>query len=217
MFSCIIYVPVLSKHWLEYLRWHIMMILGISGSPKKGGNTEYILDEALKVASERGFKTERLLCSAIKVDYCNDCGDCARGKPCPIQDEMKNVYELMENADGIIAASPVYFGSITAQLKAVFDRTITFRRQDFKLKNKAGCALVVGGSRNGGQEKAIETIHAWMHIQGMIVVGDGRHFGGIAVRPATEDRIGRMTVIASANKLCDLLERFKRSSCWGGD
>lgn len=193
------------------------MILGVSGSPKKGGNTEYILDEALKVASERGFKTQRLLCSALRVGYCDDCGDCARGKPCPIKDDMKEFYDQMENADGIIIASPVYFGTISAQIKAVFDRTILLRRQGFKLKDKAGCALTVGGSRNGGQEKAIETIHAWMHIQGMILVGDDKHFGGIAVRPAAEDRIGRTTVIGSANKLCDLLEKIKRSSCWGGD
>ena len=194
-----------------------MMILGISGSPKKGGNTEYILDEALKVATERGYKTDRLLCSALKVEYCSDCGDCARGKSCPIKDNMPEFYELMEKADGIIAASPVYFGSITAQLKAVFDRTITFRRQGFKLKDKVGCALTVGGSRNGGQEKAIEAIHSWMHIHGMIVVGDDRHFGGIAVRPAAEDRIGRTTVISSANKVCDLLEKINRSSCRNGD
>jgi multimeric flavodoxin WrbA len=194
-----------------------MMVLGVSGSPKKGGNTEYILEEALKVASERGFKTEQLLCSSLDVEYCNDCGDCARGRPCPIKDDMGKFYELMEEADGLIISSPVYFGTVTAQIKSVFDRTILLRRQGFKLKDKAGCALAVGGSRNGGQEKAIEAIHAWMHIQGMVVVGDDKHFGGIAVRPAAEDRIGKTTVIASANKLCDLLERFKKSSCWGGD
>ena len=194
-----------------------MLILGVSGSPKKEGNTEYILDEALKVASERGFKTQQLLCSSLEVRYCDDCGDCARGKPCPIKDDMDKFYELMVVADGMIISSPVYFGTVTAQIKAVFDRTILLRRQGFKLKDKVGCALTVGGSRNGGQEKAIEAIHAWMHIQGMIVVGDDKHFGGIAVRPAAEDRIGRTTVIASANKLCDLLERIKKSSCWGGD
>lgn len=183
-----------------------MLILGISGSPRKGGNTEYILDEALKVASERGFTTERLLCSALMVEYCSDCGECAKGKPCPKDDDMVKFNNLLEKADGIIAASPVYFGSITAQLKAVFDRTIPFRRQGFKLKNKAGCALTVGGSRNGGQEKAIEAIHAWMHIHGMIVVGDDSHFGGISTRPAAEDRIGRKTVLASAAKVCHLLE-----------
>jgi multimeric flavodoxin WrbA len=114
-----------------------------------------------------------------------------------------------------VVASPVYFGSITGQLKTVFDRTIPFRRQGFKLKNKVGCGITVGGARNGGQEKAMEAIHAWMHIHGMIVVGDDSHFGGIAVRPASEDRIGKKTVLSSTNKLCDLLERIKSGAARG--
>jgi multimeric flavodoxin WrbA len=195
-----------------------MMVVGISGSPRKGGNTEFLLNEALGAALERGFEVERLLCSEVNVGFCKDCGSCAKGKLCPEEDDMKAVLEALERADGIIVASPVYFGSVTAQLKAVFDRTILLRRQEMKLKDKVGCGITVGGARNGGQEKAMDAIHAWMHIQGIIVVGDGSHFGGIAVRPASEDRIGRKTVLASANKLCDLLERMeKKKSCWGGD
>jgi len=195
-----------------------MMVVGISGSPRKAGNTEFLLNEALGVVKERGLETERLLCSELNVDFCTDCGDCSKGRPCPKKDGMARVLEALEKADGIVVASPVYFGTITAQLKAVFDRTIPLRRQGFKLKNKVGCAITVGGARNGGQEKALENMHAWMHIHGMIVVGDDAHFGGIAVRPAAEDRIGRKTVVASANKLCDLLERMEsRKGCWAGD
>lgn len=194
------------------------MIAGISGSPRKGGNTEFLLSEAIKTAAERGFQTEKFLCSELEIDYCRDCGGCSKGKPCPIEDDMAKVLGALEKADGIIVASPVYFGTVTAQLKSILDRTIPLRRQGFKLKDKIGCAIAVGGARNGGQEKTIETIHAWMHIQGIIVVGDSSHFGGIAVRPASEDRIGRNTVVASANKLCDLLERTKKpGGCWGGD
>lgn len=195
-----------------------MMVVGISGSPRKAGNTEFLLGEALAVAKERGFQTEMLLCSDLEIGFCTDCGECSKGRPCPVEDEMPRVLAALESASGLIVASPVYFGSITAQLKAVFDRTIPLRRQGFKLKDKVGCAVTVGGARNGGQEKAIETIHAWMHIHGMVVVGDNSHFGGIAVRPAAEDRIGRKTVVASANKLCDILEMTaQRGSCWGGD
>jgi multimeric flavodoxin WrbA len=183
----------------------IMRIVGICGSPRKAGNTEFLLNEALAVANEYGFQTERLLCSELAVGFCNDCGDCSKGRECPKRDDMPEFLRAMQEAEGIIVASPVYFGNITAQLKAVFDRTIPLRRQDFKLRNKVGCAMAVGGSRNGGQEKTLDAIHAWMHIQGMIVVGDDAHFGGIAVRPAAEDRIGRKTVVASASKLCDLL------------
>lgn len=193
------------------------MILGISGSPKNG-NTEYLLNESLKIASERGYRTESILCSSLRVGFCTDCGDCRSAKLCPIDDDMAGVVSLMEKADGIIVASPVYFGSVTAQLKAIFDRTLILRRQGFRLKDKAGCAIAVGGSRNGGQEKTIETIHAWMHIHGMIVVGDNSHFGGIAVRPARDDSLGLETVQASAGKLCDLLDRIaKRSGCWSGE
>jgi multimeric flavodoxin WrbA len=195
-----------------------MMVVGISGSPRKGGNTEFLLNEALGVALERDFEVERLFCSEIKVGFCMDCGNCAKGKACPEEDDMPTILDALEKADGIIVASPVYFGSVTAQLKSVFDRTIPLRRQGMKLKDKVGCGITIGGARNGGQEKAMESIHAWMHIHGMIVVGDSSHFGGIAVRPASEDRIGRKTVLASANKLCDLLERTeKKVKCWAGD
>ncbi|MHC1631117.1 MAG: flavodoxin family protein [Methanotrichaceae archaeon] len=186
-----------------------MMILGISGSPNKDGNAEYLLGEALRVASEYGFRTEKILCSELKIGFCTDCGECGRGKPCPVDDHMAEVYEMLEAADGIIVASPVYFGNVTGQLKAVFDRTLLLRRQGFKLKNKVGCAIAVGRSRNGGQEKTIEAIQTWMHIQGMIVVGDNNHFGGIAVAPAQEDEIGLETVRGTASKLCDVLKQTK--------
>ncbi|OPY54308.1 MAG: Iron-sulfur flavoprotein [Methanosaeta sp. PtaU1.Bin112] len=195
-----------------------MIVVGICGSPKKAGNTEFLLNESLSVAKQRGFETEKLLVSEISVDFCNDCGDCSKGRACPKEDDMARVLSSLQRADGIIVATPVYFGSVTAQLKAIFDRTIPLRRQGFRLKDKVGCAISVGGARNGGQEKALDAVHAWMHIHGMIIVGDDAHFGGIAVRPAAEDRIGRKTVVASANKLCDLLERMeKKKSCWGGD
>lgn len=195
-----------------------MRIVGISGSPRKAGNSEYLLGEALKVAEERGFSTQMLLCSELRIGFCEDCGACSRGRSCQHEDDMKAVLAALEQADGMVIVSPVYFGSVTAQLKALFDRTIPLRRQGMKLKDKIGCAVTVGGARNGGQERAIENIHSWMHIHGMIIVGDNSHFGGIAVRPASEDRIGKNTTIASANKLCDLLERIeKKGGCWSGD
>ncbi len=178
------------------------MVVGISGSPRKGGNTEFLLGEALGVAKERGFEVERLLCSELNVGFCKDCGSCAKGKPCPEGDDTPAVLEALERADGFIVASPVYFGSVTAQLKAVFDRTIPLRRQGMKLKDKVGCGITVGGARNGGQEKAMESIHAWMHIQGMTVVGDDNHFGGIAVAPMDQDTEGKATIEATARRLC---------------
>ena len=64
-------------------------------------------------------------------------------------------------------ATPVYFGSVTAQVKTLFDRSVLLRRQGFQLKSKLGAGMAVGGSRNGGQEKTIQVVQDWMHIHGM--------------------------------------------------
>jgi len=123
---------------------------------------------------------------------------------------MTEIYPLLERADGIIVASPVYFGCMTAQLKALFDRTRVLRRQGFLLSGKVGGAIAVGGSRNGGQEKTLQAIHDWMHIQGMIVVGDNNHFGGIVQVPAESDEVGIQTVRDTVGKICDVLGMIKQ-------
>jgi multimeric flavodoxin WrbA len=121
-----------------------MMVVGIGGSPRKAGNTEFLLNEALAVAKERGFETERLLISEMKVDFCNDCGDCSKGKSCPKEDDMERILTALQKADGIIVASPVYFGSVTAQLKAVFDRTIPLRGRAFVSKTRSAVPSALG-------------------------------------------------------------------------
>lgn len=184
--------------------------MGISGSPNREGNSEYILDICLKVAAERGFETERVRLASLDVAPCSDCGTCREEKTCSIEDDMISLYPRLEEADGFFVVSPVYFGTLTAQLKALLDRTLPFRRQGFTLKNKVGAAAAVGGSRNGGQEITIQTIHAWMHIHGMLVVGDNNHFGGTLQREAEKDDVGMETARATINKLCDALELIKQ-------
>jgi multimeric flavodoxin WrbA len=150
------------------------------------------------------------------VGFCTDCG---RENSCPIEDDMARVREALAAADGVIVASPVHFGNVTGQLKSLFDRTLLLRRRGFVLKNKAGSAIAVGRSRKGGQEKTIEAIQTWMQIHGMVVVGDGSHFGGIAVGPAQDDVVGIETARAATMKLCDvldLMQKKRHGSCWIG-
>ncbi|MDI9395642.1 MAG: flavodoxin family protein [Euryarchaeota archaeon] len=188
-----------------------MKILGISGSPRKGQNCEKMIEAALELAKEMGFETDRVFLSSSEVSPCKACGACREKECCVIDDSMEEINEKMRVADGIIVASPVYMGNYPAQLKALFDRTVLLRRKNFALKNKVGAALSVGGSRNGGQEKTIQAIHDWMHIHGMIVVGDNSHFGGITWNPAEEDTIGMQTVSETAKKLCDVLELIQKN------
>lgn len=186
-----------------------MKILGISASPVKGGSNDKLIDKVLGIAKSRDFEVDSVLISSSKIAPCTACGICRDEEMCPIDDDMQEVYRKLKEADAIIVSSPVYFGSVTAQVKALFDRSVLHRRQGFQLKNKVGAALAVGGSRNGGQEKTIQTIHDWMHIHGMIVVGDGGHFGGILQKPALDDAEGMQTAIDTINKMCDVLERMK--------
>jgi len=65
-----------------------MKVVGICGSPRKAGNTEFILNEALAVAGERGFETEKHLLSEMQIEFCNDCGDCSKGRDCPKEEKM---------------------------------------------------------------------------------------------------------------------------------
>lgn len=186
-----------------------MRITGISGSPNAEGNNEKVIDSALSFVKQRGYKTDKVLLSGLSVLPCADCGTCRTKKECSIDDDMAEIYEKLETSDAIIVSSPVFFGSISAQLKALFDRTILLRRNGFLLKGKVGGAMAVGGSRNGGQEFAINAVHAWMHIHGMLVVGDRAHFGGILVKPIEKDEAGLKTVKDTVNMVCETLERLK--------
>ena len=186
-----------------------MKITGISGSPNAGGNNEKMLEMALGVARERGYDTEKLLMSKLEVMPCTDCGVCKKAKECPIEDDMAKLYGILETSDAFIVTSPVFFGSVSAQIKALFDRSILLRRNGLLLKGKVGGAIAVGGHRNGGQEFTIQAIHSWMHIHGMIVVGDAAHFGGIALKPVDSDDLGSKTVKDTMNMICETLARFK--------
>ncbi len=121
--------------------------------------------------------------------YAKQLGECA------IYDDTSEILEAMMESDGMIIGSPVYFGSVTSQLKMLIDRTRPLRGS-FKLKNKVCGAIAVGGSRNGGQESTISVIHDFLLIHDAIIVGDGApmaHYGGTGVgdtRRYHEDEIG---------------------------
>ena len=186
-----------------------MKITCISGSPTAGGNNEKLLDIVIGIIKERGNDSGKILLSKLNVKPCTDCGACKKAKECPIDDDMNDIYRMLETSDAFIITSPVFFGSMTAQLKALLDRTILLRRNGFLLKGKPGAAVAVGGSRNGGQEFTIQAIHSWMHIHGMVVVGDAAHFGGIVLKPVESDEVGQKTVRDTVKMLCDTLSRFK--------
>lgn len=178
-------------------------ILGIAGSPRHA-NTEIMVKEALKATEVLGnVETEFISIVGKKINPCIGDWRCyyeaTEERFCPtFKDDMQEIYEAMLRADGIIVGTPVYWGSITAQLKAVLDRTLPFCHYSstkFKgaLSHKVGGALAMAYDRSGGQEYAIQTIHNWMLVQDMIIVGSGPgtpvicYYGGVGHQLLTDE------------------------------
>lgn len=109
-------------------------ILILSGSPRKSGNSDLLCDEFLRGAVEGGNDVEKIWIPGKKIGYCRACYYCKNhGGECCIKDDMADVLQQMLDADVIVLSSPVYFYSICAQLKTVFDRTVA-RWLEFKNK-----------------------------------------------------------------------------------
>ena len=127
------------------------MIVGICGSPRKGA-TEHVLREALKMLETRGFNTEFFTVRGKKIGACTHCDHCLEHKECILKDDMYTVYSLLREAEGIVIATPVYNGGVSAQTKAVMDRCRALLAANPKLfKYKIGMAIAVGGDRIGNK------------------------------------------------------------------
>jgi multimeric flavodoxin WrbA len=167
----------------------MVKIIGIIGSPRKDGNTSFLVETALKSAESIGADTEIINLGSLNIEPCVACDICKATGECAIYDDMQEILDIMRESDGMIIGSPVYFGSVTSQLKMLIDRTRPLRGS-FRLKNKVCGAIAVGGSRNGGQESTISVIHDFLLIHDAIVVGDGApmaHYGGTGVGGPKED------------------------------
>ena len=100
-----------------------MFILGIYGSPRKGGNTDSMLDAFLQGAASAGANIERIYVRDLEIHPCIGCGHCDKAGTCVQQDAMTELYPRLEQVDAIAIASPIYFYSVTAQLKMLIDRS----------------------------------------------------------------------------------------------
>lgn len=149
------------------------MILGICGSPRRKA-TEYVLKEALSMLEKAGLKTEFFSVSGKEIKFCNHCDYCLRNKGCAIRDDMDELYSLLKDAKGLVIATPVYNGGVSAQTKAVMDRCRAMAASDPNFfEGKVGMAIAVGGDRTGGQELAIQQIITFYILNGIIPISGG--------------------------------------------
>ena len=99
-------------------------ILVISGSPRKGGNSDILCDEFIKGAQEGGNAIEKIYLKDKKIGFCTACYGCIETHVCVQKDDMTNILEKMDLADVVVLATPVYFYMMDAQMKAMIDRTL---------------------------------------------------------------------------------------------
>ncbi|MFC1824721.1 flavodoxin family protein [Thermodesulfobacteriota bacterium] len=143
-----------------------MKVLGVCLSQRKGGNSEILLEEALKGSNECGDQTEILSLSNKRLEPCNGCFECKTDRLCPIKDDMLTIYPKLIDADAIIFATPVYFWSLPGIGKIFLDRTYALRSPELKLMNKVGAAITVASS--SGNISALQTLNMFFLTNHMI-------------------------------------------------
>jgi multimeric flavodoxin WrbA len=188
-------------------------IVAIVGSPRIGGNTELLAAETLKAAEEEGAKTILVSLANKEIKPCDACLVCRKTGECRIKDDFKSVFDKMVKADGIILATPVYFGSATPQIKALIDRAGYLSIAKGRVfENKVGGAMVV--ARRAGHNFTLAQLLFFFLHQGMIVPGStywniafGREKGEVA-----NDEEGLRTARNFGKKLVWLITRTKGSA-----
>ncbi len=150
-----------------------MKVLAFNGSPRKGGNTEFLLRTALRPAEEAGMETELIQVGGTGVQHCKACYWCAKNKVrrCVNDKDMINEWlAKMYDADAIILGSPTYFADMSSEMKAFVDRTAFVARQNGNmLSRKIGAAVVA--QRRGGAVNVLDAINHMFLMSRMIVPG----------------------------------------------
>ena len=133
-----------------------MKVVAIGGSPRLQGNTNYLIDRALTELASHGIETEKIVLNEYKIGPCQAHDDCGSSEECQQRDDASWILEKYQQADGIILASPVYFATISAQMKTFMDRSIFLFRHG--IKPQAKCAALIAVAGRGGAAEALEEL-----------------------------------------------------------
>lgn len=199
-------------------------VLGVSGSPRKGKNTEGLLRAAMN-AADPDVTTEVISLSDFRISPCDGCNVCVREKRCPLDvgDDMGKLKEKLTDADAVVFAAPSYFGSVPGVMKNMMDRSRPLKMDDHRLKGKIVSAIVTSGLRYGGAEQVAESIARFGLMHGMIVVGGcgdpltSGHFGIASLqgdagwRRADGDVIALNNAVGVVKRVAEVAKALKRT------
>lgn len=129
-------------------------VLILAGSPRKGGNSDILCDSFMEGATKAGHDVEKIYVADKNINYCRGCGACEKTGVCVQKDDMAEILDKMLAAHVIVLASPVYFYTISGQMKTLIDRTVARYTQ---MQNKEFYYIVTAADTDAGMmERSIE-------------------------------------------------------------
>jgi multimeric flavodoxin WrbA len=184
-----------------------LKVVGIVGSARRGGNTETLTQIALDEIRKEGIETELIRLGEKKIAPCDGCRGCVETGKCHIKDDFASVFAMMKEADGIILATPVYYGAATPQVVSLISRFEAAR--DKPLKRKVGGPIVV--ARRAGHNFTLAQLMFFFMISEMIIPGSsywnvafGREKGDVL-----KDEEGIRTIKNFARNMSWLLKKIQ--------
>ena len=186
-----------------------MNAIAIVGSPRKNGNTEILAKHTLKAIEDEGLDTELVRLAGLDIRPCIACETCSKEERCPTEDDLFPIYRKMKAADAIILASPVYFGSATAQMKALMDRAGYIGYWQRAFEGKVGGPLVV--ARRAGKNFTFSQLSLWFSIQGCFVPGSSywNVAFGLGKGEVTRDEEGMETAWVIGKNIALLVKKLR--------
>ena len=141
-----------------------MKVIAFNGSPRKGGNTEMLLNEAVRGVRETGTEVTLYTLNELNLRPCQNCGSCDTTGRCVVKDDMQAIHRDIRVADRIILASPIFFFGLSAQTKIMVDRCQAFWTQKYVHKKpipagefgRKGLLLLVGGMKRNEKNRGFE-------------------------------------------------------------
>ena len=140
------------------------------GSPRKKGSTAILAAEAARALSDQGIETTTLFLNDLKMKGCQACYWCKKNDvaECIVKDEMQNIHTLMKECDGMIIASPIYFGGVTAQTKTWLDRLFPYISLSLSPKMSPGKKVSFIFTQNQPEARLFETpVRTFMQMVGL--------------------------------------------------
>lgn len=179
-------------------------VLIISGSPHAHGNTSIAIEEMKKIFEEQGIETSVMQVGNKDIRGCIACGSCAKNGKCAFDDEVNKAAELLEKADGLVLASPVYYASANSTLTALCDRL--FYSCPCDLTMKVGASVAV--ARRGGCSATFDQLNKYFTISGM-PVASSQYWNSVHGRvpgDAEKDEEGLQTMRTLARNMSFLIK-----------